>query len=133
MGDRLRDSAPSGKVLPAGGLEDVQERPAIVAVDAGTQIEREPEVAAPQASLAGPLLDRMHGEAARSCEPLRVPCTSVQLEKGPAVAGRRVAEAGAAAHRAGFPGQLARREEERIQPGLGRGAGEGADDPGRAV
>ncbi len=93
-------------------LEDVEERPAVVGVDAGAQVQREPEIAVPEPPLARPLLDRVHGEAPRTSKPFTVSRPPVELEKGPAVAGGSMAEACVASYRPRFPDELARCEQQ---------------------
>src|SRR5207253_7068036 len=115
------------------GSENVQQRPAVVDLDARAEVERDAEVALEEPVLAASLLERVHREPARAFEPLPVARSLVELQERPAVARRPVTETSALPQRAGLPRQLARRDEDRVEVPLRRRARERTDDAGRSV
>src|SRR5207253_8057960 len=100
-------------------LENVQQGPAVIDLDARAQVKREADVPLVEPALALPLTHRVHREPAGALEPLWIACAAKELEKGEAVTGRAVAEAGSLAQRAGGPDELARAEQERVQLAVG--------------
>src|SRR2546429_445308 len=66
-------------------LEHIQQRPAVVDLDAGSQVERDAEVSFVEPAFALPLADRVHREAARALEPPRVAGAAKELEEREAV------------------------------------------------
>src|SRR5712691_5855818 len=102
----------------AHSLANVKERPAVVDLDAGAQVERDAGVAGEEPPLARALLDRAHREAPRALEPLPVACAPEQFQERPAVAGSSVAEPGTLPQRPRLPHELAPGEKQRVEPAV---------------